>query len=253
MRLLHGVEKSTKYLLRSKSFDFATNYNKKPSEIHSFVWKGHPFYYRTGTSDTDVIDTILIKPQHRSEYFIKDNNVKTILDIGGNIGTASVFFANLYPDANIYTFEPMPNNFKLLEKNVAGYPKVNPYNVALGNKSYQTSIYHSPEEDCKGSFSLLTPNKSGCHTDIQVKSVAEFIAENEIDNIDIIKIDTEGAEYDILAAIPPQILSKTKWIIGELHNYKNWELLNLLEKDFHIGVDKGVDCSLAIFTAHIKS
>ncbi len=47
------------------------------------------------------------------------SGVKTVLDIGANVGAASVYLAMSYPDARIYAFEPGSDALSLLQKNVA--------------------------------------------------------------------------------------------------------------------------------------
>ena len=69
-----------------------------------------------------------------------------------------------------------------------------------------------------------------------------------ISKIDLIKIDTEGAEYDILISINTELISEVRWITGELHGNKDFELLDYLEKlDFNISMQKNIDNKLFMF------
>ena len=55
---------------------------------------------------------------------------------------------------------------------------------------------------------------------------------------DLIKIDCEGAEYDVLTALPGEMLRECKWIVGEMHDVSAFELLTLLAPHFDLDVKK---------------
>ena len=64
-----------------------------------------------------LIYEILLQSKYKSEYFFPNKlNPKIIFDIGGNIGITTVYLASIFPDAKIYTFEPLPENFEILKK-----------------------------------------------------------------------------------------------------------------------------------------
>ena len=66
----------------------------------------------------------------------------------------------------------------------------------------------------------------------------------------MIKIDTEGAEYDILSSLNDEILLSILWITGELHGNRDFELLNYLNSmGFSISVKKLIDNRLFMFNA----
>ena len=87
---------------------------------------------------------------------------------------------------------------------------------------------------------------------IIVKKTNSFLQKNNISNIDLIKIDTEGAEYDILTTIDSETLKNVRWIIGELHGYKDFELLAYLSQWFDIDIDKSIRSRLCNFNARNK-
>ena len=95
-----------------------------------------------------LIYEILLKSQNKAEYFFpKQINPKVILDIGGNIGITSIFLAKVFPNASIYTFEPLKENFELLEKNIQNYPNIKAFNVGLGSKNGSFKVYFSDDPE----------------------------------------------------------------------------------------------------------
>jgi FkbM family methyltransferase len=243
IKLLRPLERRLKFLLRSRSLSFALNYSRKPSRETSFLFRGFPFYYRTATSDVEVLANMLLVPTHRSEYAIATNTpIKTILDIGGNIGTSAIYFARNFPAAVVHVFEPVPANYALLAKNVRPYQNIRPVNLALSDKNGLLPIFQG-ESNNNGGFSLH--GDQGKQTaevicNVRVKNVREWLKENDVTQIDLIKIDTEGSECEILMAIPPEILGRVTHIIGEFHGVRDEEMFTYLRQWFDLNIDPGV-------------
>ena len=74
---------------------------------------------RDGTTDRDLVGMIL----HRRGVYALPRRVEpqVIWDVGANIGIASVYFAAMYPRAEVYCFEPLGDNLELLQRNVASF------------------------------------------------------------------------------------------------------------------------------------
>lgn len=176
------------------------------------------------------------------EYRVPEEcHPRTILDLGANIGFASLQFSRSFPDAEIFAFEPLPENFELLQHNVAGIDRITPIPFGLGSQTETKNFYHSIIETNKtGGFyndGSLSWSKHGPHAGFEplnVLSVSEAFERYGITSADVIKIDTEGAEYDILTSIPPAILDSVAVIVGEFHGTRNHELRTFLEQRFEV-------------------
>jgi FkbM family methyltransferase len=212
---------------------------ERPSKLRSFTFNGHPFFYRSGTADVSALNEVLFRKGKKSEYYFPlDEDPKVILDIGGHIGDSAIYYALKYPKARIYTVEPIPANFEILKKNIAPYPNIRAFNFGLGHENGSFPVYALDGNPYNtGGYSLIS---EGGRLDMEarIRRVSEFLAENSLDSVDLIKIDTEGAEYDILTAFPDEALKRVKWIIGELHDHKDFDLLAHLARWFHIGLNK---------------
>ena len=243
-----------KYLLKSKSFSFMKDLKDKSHQVKSFTWNGKKVHYRTSSSDMKLIYEILLKSKHRSEYFFPDElNPRIIFDIGGNIGITSIYLASKFPDAKIYTFEPMPDNFEVLQKNIQPYDNIKAFNIGLGSKNGNFKVYLSDDSENFGGVSFY-PDPIGNDLDpyisCEIKNINDIIKKLNIDSIDLIKIDTEGAEHDILSNLQENFLRNASWVTGELHGNLDFELLNYLHNlGFSIGVKKLIDNRLFMFHA----
>ena len=246
-----------KYLIKSKSFKFTKDFKDKSHRIGSLAWNNKKIYYRTSSSDMMLIYEILLKSKYKREYYFPEElKPKVIFDIGGNIGITSVYLASLFPEAQIYTFEPLKENFEILKKNTSQFNNIEVFNFGLGAKNGSFKLYLSDDEENYGGVSFYSEvegNMSEPYTECEVKNVNDVIQEIGVTSVDLIKIDTEGAEYDILTNMKDEFLNKTSWITGELHGNRDFELLNHLNNlGFSVSLNKNIDSRLFMFNAGKK-
>ena len=246
--------KEFKYLMRSLSFNFAMSRRDKTHNLRSYNWNGKKVVYRTSSSDMTLIYEILLKSKYRSEYYFPEKiKPEVILDIGGNVGITSIYLASIFPNATIYTFEPLLENFKILQKNTEQYGNIKVFNIGLGSKNGSFKVFLSDDSENFGGASFYSEgegNKTESYTECKVRNINDVIQELNISAIDLIKIDTEGAEYDILSCLNDKILRSILWITGELHGNRDFELLNYLNSmGFSISVKKLIDNRLFMFNA----
>jgi FkbM family methyltransferase len=140
------------------------------------------------------------------------DTARTIVDLGANVGLSARFLCERYPDARVFAFEPDPEIFELAKRNVRGHPQVSLRNLGVAGKQGQLELHRFPG----GSW--------GTSSFVTIQEVAEtFTAEavtldsiiDEVGDIDLLKIDIEGAEYEVLEAC--RQLHRVRCIIGEVH------------------------------------
>lgn len=124
------------------------------------------------------------------------NNPRTILDIGGNIGYFSLYFSYLFPNSKIYCFEPIPNNFSFLKKNLLlnNFSGIFPFNLGLSNVKQQMEMVFNPEGCGSSSLKDLLCNPNSYNVMCDFTTLDDFVFENQIVDIDFVKCDVEGAE-----------------------------------------------------------
>lgn len=167
-------------------------------------------------------------------YFLNlDKKAPLIIDCGANIGLATIFFKDLYPQARIICFEPDPNAFQLLKKNIEfnAITNVTLINAALAREEGVTNFYGQvqiSQPDSRGNSIL---REWGTQRDIsniiQVKTVKLSNYINE--PVDLLKIDIEGAEQQVLE----EIIDKLKLvnnIVIEVHEANDIKASNSLGK-----------------------
>lgn len=152
------------------------------------------------------------------EYLLPIENFqpKLILDCGGNIGCASIYFANQYPDAKIYSVEPADDNFKLLEFNTSCYENIHAIKSALWDKETYICVKNGEHNNLGWmAFEASAENPEAMKT----VTVLKILNKSGFDEIDLLKIDIEGAEKEVFGAENVhEWLSRVKVLVIELHD-----------------------------------
>lgn len=150
------------------------------------------------------------------DYFGKEINV---VDLGACRGEFIDEMNSLYNIKKAILIEANPTNFTQL-KNLSNYIL---YNKAISSKDNDViEFYEDPNSPYNGSKDFNYFN--GIKHSIQTISLETICEENNIDFIDILKIDIEGAEYDILENLPDSFFDKIGQITVEFHDFVNPEL-----------------------------
>ncbi|MFI5367349.1 MAG: FkbM family methyltransferase, partial [Candidatus Binatia bacterium] len=121
-----------------------------------------------------------------------------VLDIGANIGYFTLVFARqVGPTGRVYAFEPEPDNFGLLQRNVArnGYANVTAVQAAVGQHAARQRLYKSA--DNLGDHRLGHGAAGRDWVEVPVVALDDFFAGSEL-RIDFIKMDIQGAELTAL-------------------------------------------------------
>lgn len=162
------------------------------------------------------LDQIYIKHFPKN---ILDIERPTIVDIGANAGFFSLFMFYLYPKAKVYSFEPMPFNFQVLNKYKSNYPN---FDWTLDEKAVsdtnQTITLHASKLDAYTTLaSVFDKPTNDKEIEVESLSLQQVITNYNIKRIDILKLDCEGSEYSILYALPKETLKNIKTLMIETH------------------------------------
>lgn len=161
---------------------------------------------------------------YTSHNLLIDSN-DIVVDIGANIGIFSILAANQTNNL-IYAFEPVPENVKLLKKNIRanGLKNVNVNEIAVCSSPGPKKLYLNNNA---GGHSLFDHNKSeplkNCLT-IAATTLQDILDRNNLARVNFLKIDCEGAEGVILKSTAREYLQKIEQIALEFHD--NVSVLN---------------------------
>lgn len=137
------------------------------------------------------------------------NKGDIVLDIGANIGFYTLIFAELVgEEGKVFAFEPDPDNFDLLRKNVRvnSYKNVVLVQKAASNKTGKLKLYLS--EDNKGDHRIYDPHDGRRFIEIESVQLDDYFR-NYDSKIDFVKMDIQGAEGLVLQGMA-NLLEKNK-------------------------------------------
>jgi FkbM family methyltransferase len=158
--------------------------------------------------------------------------VKTIVDIGANVGAASVFFALAYPDAQVYAFEPGSAPLSLLRQNAEPLHNITVFPFGLYSREHTLTLFQGKNDSVESS--IWQSSRTGEESEqIRLVCAPEFLAGHGINGIDILKIDTEGCEAPILRSLK-QYLPAVKVLYVEYHSERDRRMIDELLADTHI-------------------
>ncbi|SHE33297.1 FkbM family methyltransferase [Schwartzia succinivorans] len=192
-------------------------------------------------SDLGVMNSIFV--YNSWDFYI--NKKCTVIDIGMNIGLASLFFANMNIVDEVYGYEPFPmtyedalNNFKL---NPTISRKIQALNYGLSDIDSTLTCLYNPEY----TTNMRTDNEKRKHgfneisVNIQLKDSYEVLKDIlNTDKITVLKLDCEGAEYSIMRRLDESgLLAKIDMILAETHDGKENMLKEILKDNNFIYFD----------------
>ena len=179
----------------------------------------YPVFLRAGTSDRQVLREILREPAFDVVQAIRPD---FIVDAGANIGLVSALLATHYPQAYIIALEIDPQNYRVLQRNVAPYPRVTSLHAGLWSHATEL-VVENPDADAwafRACERRDAGNDAAHRPEISVPAfdVGGLIARFGLPRVDLLKVDIEGGEREVFGAGSEKWLDRVCAIVVELHD-----------------------------------
>ncbi len=175
-----------------------------------------------------------------------------VLDVGANRGYSSLYFASEEKCKHVFSFEPVKGTYSILEKNISLNPvpgkKINAFNFGLGRRNETQTFKTHKEYDaiCSSSISFINSflneqRKSELvDEEVQIRKAGEVVNEVLLSSGEFqkyqrfLKIDIEGAEYELLEELKESnTLKDFSIIVGECHMGME-RILSTVKDDFSL-------------------
>ena len=157
-------------------------------------------------------------PHERGEVKFLESIVKegmNVIDIGANIGITTMTIAKrIGRKGKLYSFEPIPEYFNILKKNISsnGLENAKVYELAVTNQVGRVNFYQ------KGPSSGIVFEKGVKQLEVPTTTIDRFLTEEEIKRIDLINMDCEGSELLVLEEAKETLRKNKVKIFCEIHH-----------------------------------
>jgi FkbM family methyltransferase len=235
-----------KYFELAKHIKNWTVYFKRQSEkgiTARFVTTGTPLQFDVPPNFYHVFREMFMEDFYDIKQVMEGLPANaTIIDIGGNVGYFSFMMLSKLPNSKVIAYEPLLPNTKVFNANIA-------LNEGLDKRVavHQKAVTGTPIDFIEIFFDGGNNNTvvasvyndfdtQNQHSEkIPATSLASIIADNDLQQIDLLKLDCEGSEYPILYESPKSVFTKIKKMVIEVHELdkdtrNNKYLLNFLQQ-----------------------
>ena len=179
------------------------------------------FHVRPGTGDLPIIDEVFIHRVYDSAL-TRIGQGEQVIDIGANIGVFAI--AAAARGAHVVCFEPLRDNFDLLLSNIrlnGLEERISVHRLAVAGSAGEIELHVIGDRGASTAFPSIHPTWSARPYVTRMKAecttLGDILRLNGIDECDCLKIDCEGAEYEIFASAEENTLRRVKCIIMEYH------------------------------------
>ena len=160
------------------------------------------------------------------KFEIKKNDI--VIDIGAHIGYFTIYAANSANEGTVYSIEPYKESFEILKKNLKlnNLTNVKSFHIAISKVTEQITLYIDKKNQIGNS--IFKTDETIESEKVESFNLKDFVKTNKIEKIDFLKIDCEGAEFEILLNFDKELMKKINKISAEVHENSNTYSLDKL-------------------------
>lgn len=243
-KIRQTLSKSIKFNKVVKNW-YAHHLNKflKPEFAIYEMRNGAKLRIRANSQDRIAINEVWIYDIYSDPHFKLDQH-SIILDLGAHIGTFTIKAGNLASQGKVLAYELSPDNYAMLAENVRlnNFSHVQAFNLGVSDHAGELTVYFG-ENSLAHSIHHTDASQGGKPTTVKTTTLDAIIDQHNLDRVDLLKVDCEGAEYDILLAASDAAYNKIRNLVVEcdvVDKTKNHETLSafLQTKSFKTSVLK---------------
>jgi FkbM family methyltransferase len=166
----------------------------------------------------------LLVPLYKEIIYKDDYRLRTdplprgavVLDVGANLGMFSLHVARDHGAGRVLAFEPFPESFALLKRNAERnrLDAIHPIPLAIAGEAGTRELHMQGRHGVHSLFGT-----SGDAVRIECITLADAFARFEVARCDFLKLDCEGAEYEILLSAPSAVYARIDRVALEYHDW----------------------------------
>ena len=168
---------------------------------------------RVNSTDLMALTHVWMIQEYSDDDFPISND-DVIIDVGAHIGLFALFASQFCKNGKIFCYEPIKENYKILIENIEmnQIQNIFPNNLAVTKETSRVKIFLN---DDQSGHSMFIQNKN--FVEVDSKSLSDIFIDNGIKECDFLKLDCEGAEYEIIESLPSDLFTKINKTAIEYH------------------------------------
>ncbi|MCL4326488.1 MAG: FkbM family methyltransferase [Candidatus Thermoplasmatota archaeon] len=203
------IDYNFKYLIKDLLYPSIRkeNYKNYLNSMHGVAKNLYHIDFSVNTPSGTLEEVFIERIYTEHSDFLPEKK-DVIIDAGAQYGDYTLLCSKYFSVKKIYAFEPLINNFNVLMENIKlnSVNNVEVYNIALGI-SEGIKNFHIDEN-------MINKFHGKNTISVAIKSIDSF----KFDNVNILKIDVEGSEYDLIRGAIKTIKNSHPKIIMEIHS-----------------------------------
>ena len=168
---------------------------------------------RVNSTDLMALTHVWMIQEYSGDDFPISND-DVIIDVGAHIGLFALFASQFCKNGKIFCYEPIKENYKILIENIEmnQIQNIFPNNLAVTKETSRVKIFLN---DDQSGHSMFIQNKN--FVEVDSKSLSDIFIDNGIKECNFLKLDCEGAEYEIVESLPSDLFTKINKTVIEYH------------------------------------
>lgn len=123
----------------------------------------------------------------------------SIVDLGANVGSFSVWANMRWPGSTVHAYEPHPETFRMLTENVRGIDNIICHNAAVFSGTAERALYFSRYAGDGESGLAAVMSRTFAEIQLERTFEVQVVHPASLPGCDVLKVDVEGSEFEILA------------------------------------------------------
>lgn len=168
-------------------------------------------------NDKAHLKNVFLEVFYRGSYYFKtEKENPIIIDAGANVGITTLYYHWLYPKSEIHSFEPNSNYLTAtLHDSLPLWAQVKIIPCALSNSNGKITFYENGAVGVSSIYGVAESQKRL----VQCIKLSDYIKMNISNRIDMLKMDIEGAEYNVLVDLhQSKVIQRVDKIVMEYHH-----------------------------------
>lgn len=208
-----------------------------------------PLRLRTQTSDRDVLRQVFVDAEYSGVEVV---DVRTVIDLGANVGYSAAYFLSKYPGATVIAVEPDPDNYAICCRNLAGYgSRASVIQGAAWPERRKLVLDKGTYRDGREWATRVrerteSRGSDGSGPEVEGYDVLTLLEMSGFHEVDLLKVDIERSELQLFSTHTEAWLPRVKNICIELHDPACTEMFFRAIADFNYRLIRKDDVTICL-------